>query len=64
MKKRKIALMLLCLSLLTGCTKMLKDEIGIKNTVRVSMYLYNDKSDIDRLVEVLEKSDDIFKIVI
>ena len=46
------------------CTKMLKDEIGIKNTVRVSMYLYNDKSDIDRLVEVLEKSDDIFKIVI
>ena len=46
------------------CTKMLKDEIGIKNTVRVSMYLYNNKSDVDRLVEALKKSDDIFKIVI
>jgi cysteine desulfurase/selenocysteine lyase len=46
------------------CTKMLKDEIGVKNTVRVSMYLYNTKEDIDRLVEVLKRSEDIFKIVI
>lgn len=46
------------------CTKMLKDEIGVKNTVRVSMYLYNNKSDVDRLLEALRKSDDIFKIVI
>ena len=43
---------------------MLKDEIGVKNTVRVSMYLYNTKEDIDRLVEVLKRSEDIFKIVI
>ena len=35
MKKRKIALMLLCLSLLTGCTKMLKDEDNqvVKNEI-------------------------------
>ena len=46
------------------CTKMLKDEIGVKNTVRVSMYLYNTKEDVDRLVEVLKRSEDIFKIVI
>lgn len=46
------------------CTKLLKDEINIKNTVRVSMYLYNNKEDIDKLVEVLEKSEDIFKVVI
>lgn len=46
------------------CTKMLKDEIGVKNTVRVSMYLYNNKNDVDRLLEALRKSDDIFKIVI
>ncbi len=35
MKKRKIALLLLCLSLLTGCTKMLKDEENkvVKNEI-------------------------------
>ena len=43
---------------------MLKDEIGVKNTVRVSMYLYNTKEDVDKLVEVLKRSEDIFKIVI
>lgn len=46
------------------CAKMLKDEIGIRNTVRVSMYFYNSFEDIDRLVEVLEKSEDIFKVVL
>lgn len=46
------------------CSKMLKDEINIKNTVRVSMYLYNNKDDVDKLVDVLMKSKDIFKIVI
>ena len=46
------------------CSKMLKEEIGIKNTVRVSMYLYNSKEDIDKLVKVLNNSEDIFKIVI
>ncbi len=46
------------------CTKMLKDEINIKNTVRVSMYLYNNKSDVDKLIHVLKQSKDIFKIVI
>ena len=46
------------------CAKMLKDNIGVKNTVRVSMYLYNNQEDVMRLVEVLKKSEDIFKIVI
>lgn len=46
------------------CTKMLKDEIGTKNTVRISMYFYNTKEDVDKLVDVLKRSDDIFKIVI
>ena len=46
------------------CAKELKDEINIKNTVRVSMYLYNNYDDIDKLIEVLRNSKDIFKIII
>lgn len=46
------------------CSKMLKDEIGIKNTVRVSMYLYNNKDDVDKLISALKNSEDIFKIVL
>lgn len=46
------------------CAKMVKDEIGVKNTVRISMYLYNTKEDADKLIKVLKQSDDIFKIVI
>lgn len=46
------------------CAKMLKDEINIKNTVRVSMYFYNTKEDVLKLVEALKGSKDIFKIVI
>lgn len=46
------------------CAKMLKDNIGIKNTVRVSLYLYNDKNDIDKLVKTLKNSHDIFKVVL
>ena len=30
------------------CAKKLEDELGIKNTVRVSLYFYNDKEDIDK----------------
>ena len=32
---------------------MLKDEIGIKNTCRISFYFYNTKEEIDKLIEVL-----------
>ena len=46
------------------CAKMLKDEIKIKNTVRVSMYFYNNYEDIDKLVEALRNSKDIFKVVL
>ena len=46
------------------CAKLLKDEINIKNTVRASMYFYNTFEDVDRLVEALKNSKDIFKIVL
>lgn len=46
------------------CAKVLKDELDIKNTCRVSLHLYNTKEEIDCLVDALEKSEDIFKVVI
>ena len=46
------------------CAKMLKDEINVKNTVRISLYFYNTFDEIDKLVNVLTNSEDIFKIVL
>ena len=46
------------------CAKILKDDLNIKNTCRVSIYLYNTKQEIDKLIDVLKNSKDIFKVVI
>ena len=46
------------------CSKMLKDDLNIKNTCRVSMHLYNTKEDVDKLVCALKNSEDIFKIIL
>ena len=46
------------------CAKILKDDLNIKNTCRVSIYLYNTKEEIDKLIDVLKNSKDIFKVVI
>ena len=39
------------------CDKLLRDVIGTDNTVRVSLYLYNTKEEIDKLVEALDNKD-------
>lgn len=36
------------------CAKILKDEIHIKNTCRISLYFYNSKEEIDKLMEALK----------
>ena len=36
------------------CAKILKDEINIKNTLRISFYFYNTKEEIDKLIEALK----------
>lgn len=46
------------------CAKILKDDLDIKNTCRVSLCLYNTKEEIDVLVKALKNSKDIFKVVI
>lgn len=44
----------ICVRAGNHCTKMLKDELGIDNTVRISLYFYNTKKDIDHLINVLK----------
>lgn len=46
------------------CAKILKNTLGIKNTVRVSLYFYNTKEEIDDFVELLKDKDKIMKEMI
>ena len=46
------------------CAKILKDKIGVNNTVRVSLYFYNTKDDIDRLVKLLSNKEKIVEEMI
>ena len=54
----------ICVRAGNHCAKILKNEINIKNTCRISLYFYNTKEEFDKLVEVLEKSDDLFKVIL
>lgn len=44
----------ICIRSGTHCAKKLGDELGIENTCRISLYFYNTKEEIDKLVEVLD----------
>ncbi len=44
----------ICVRAGNHCAKILKDDLGIKNTCRMSLYLYNDKEEIDTLVNALK----------
>ena len=46
------------------CSKLLKDFILISNTCRVSLNIYNTKEDILKLVEVLNKQEEIYENII
>ncbi len=54
----------ICVRAGNHCAKMVKDEIGIMNTCRISLYFYNTKSEIDKFIEVMKGSKDIFKVII
>ncbi len=43
----------ICVRAGNHCAKILKDELGIKNTCRISLYFYNTKEEIDYLVNIL-----------
>ena len=44
----------ICVRAGNHCAKILKDELKIKNTCRMSLYFYNTKEEIDRMIEVLK----------
>src|SRR5574344_494896 len=44
----------ICVRAGNHCAKMVKHIINIKNTVRISLYFYNTKEDIDSLVKALK----------
>ena len=45
------------------CAKILKEEIHIKNTCRISLYFYNNKAEIDKLIDVLKNPNIMEEII-
>ena len=54
----------ICVRAGNHCAKILKEDLNVKNTCRISFYLYNTKEEIDKVVSVLKDSKDIFKVVL
>lgn len=54
----------ICVRAGNHCAKILKEDLNVKNTCRISFYLYNTKEEIDEIVRVLKDSKDIFKVVL
>lgn len=44
----------ICIRAGNHCAKMLKECLGVKNTCRVSLYFYNTRKDIDKLIDALK----------
>ncbi len=54
----------ICVRAGNHCAKMVKDEIGTNNTLRISLYFYNNYDDLNKLIDVLKKKEDIFKVIL
>ena len=54
----------LCVRAGNHCAKNLKKEVGVSNSLRVSLYFYNTESDIDALVELLRNKEKIMEEMI
>lgn len=49
----------ICVRAGNHCAKILKNEVGVKNTVRVSIYFYNTLEEINKLANLLEDKNKI-----
>ena len=49
----------ICVRAGNHCAKILKNEVGVKNTVRISLYIYNTKEEIDTLISLLKDKNKI-----
>lgn len=54
----------ICVRAGNHCAKILKKEVGVKNTLRVSLYFYNTYEEVDELVELLSDKEKILKEMI
>lgn len=54
----------ICVRAGNHCAKILKNAIGVKNTVRVSLYFYNSEQEIDKLVSLLKDKERIISEMI
>lgn len=51
----------ICVRAGNHCAKILKKEVGVNNTIRVSLYFYNTIEEVDMLVELLTDKEKILK---
>ncbi len=54
----------ICVRAGNHCAKILDNEINISNTVRISLSFYNNKEEIDLLINVLKNSENIWKEIL
>lgn len=54
----------ICVRAGNHCAKIVKDEINVSNTCRISFYLYNTKEEVDKLIDALKNQDKIFDIIL
>ena len=54
----------ICVRAGNHCAKLVKNAIGVKNTVRISLYFYNTYEEADKLIDLLQNKDKILKEMI
>ncbi|MBQ9012756.1 MAG: cysteine desulfurase [Bacilli bacterium] len=51
----------ICVRVGSHCAKILSEVLGVKNTIRISLYLYNTKEDIDKLASALNNDNILYE---